>query len=255
MFDFGSIMGSGSVFAQVPRAGNEYILEWAPALKTLATLGMYVRPWIRVDYPDVAPSVGRFEANFFDPMRWRPEYPNPAFDLMRPDDAFWAARLVARFSDDAIRALVSKARYSEPSAAAYIGDTLIKRRDKVLRTWLTGVNPIVDPKLSVSGILTFENAAVDAGVATAPTGYVLTWSRFDNALGSGVGQAQEIRVESTRGEAPSSIVEGAEFVSVAIRSLHSGFPGWAAPVSVYFKKTADGWQAVGLDRQFARTAE
>ncbi len=38
MFDFGSIMGSGSVFAQVPRAGNEYILEWAPALKTLVTL-------------------------------------------------------------------------------------------------------------------------------------------------------------------------------------------------------------------------
>src|SRR5688572_32619324 len=79
MFDFGSIMGSGSVFAQVPRAGNEYILEWAPALKTLATLGLYVRPWIHVDYPEVAPSVGRFESEFFDPLKWRPEYPNPAF--------------------------------------------------------------------------------------------------------------------------------------------------------------------------------
>ena len=33
MFDFGSIMGSGSVFAQVPRAGNEYILEWAPGVQ------------------------------------------------------------------------------------------------------------------------------------------------------------------------------------------------------------------------------
>ena len=38
MFDFGSILGSGSIIAQVPRAGNEYILEWAPALKTLFTL-------------------------------------------------------------------------------------------------------------------------------------------------------------------------------------------------------------------------
>ncbi len=89
-------MGSGSTVAQVPRAGNEYILEWGPALKTLATLGLYVRPWITVDYWQDAKSVGRFESDFFDPVKWRPEYPNPAFDNMRADDAFWGARLVAR---------------------------------------------------------------------------------------------------------------------------------------------------------------
>ena len=52
---------------------------------------------------------------------------------MRADDAFWAARLVARFSDEAIRAIVAKARYSDPRAADHIAATLIKRRDKVLR--------------------------------------------------------------------------------------------------------------------------
>jgi len=216
---------------------------------------LYVRPWILVDYPDVAPSVGRFEAEFFDPVQWRPEYPNPAFDLMRAEDAFWAARLVAKFSNEAIRAIVAKARYSEPSAAAYISDTLIKRRDKVLRAWLTGVNPMVDPRLSANGTLTFENAAVSAGVATTPTAYLMTWSKFDNATGTSVGQTQEVRVESTRGEAPSSIVQGAEFVSVAIRSLHPDFPGWEAPVNVYFRKTADGWQPVGLDRQLSGAPE
>ena len=102
-----------------------------------------------------------------------------------------------RFSDEAIRAIVAKARYSEPAAAAYISDTLIKRRDKVLKAWLTGVNPIVEPRLSAGGTLTFENAAVGAGVATAPTAYVLTWSKFDNATGTNVGQTQEVRVEST----------------------------------------------------------
>ena len=33
---------------------------------------------------------------------------NPAFDNMRPDDAFWAARIVSKFSDEAIRAVVEK---------------------------------------------------------------------------------------------------------------------------------------------------
>jgi len=248
MFDFGSIMGSGSVFAQVPRAGNEYILEWAPALKTLATLGLYVRPWALEDYPDVAPSVGRFEADFFDPVRWRPEYPNPAFDAMRPEDAFWAACLVARFSDEALRAIVAKARYSEPSAAGYITDVLIKRRDKVLRTWLTGVNPIVEPRLSADGTLTFDNAAVSAGVASAPAAYVLTWSRFDNTTGANAGASEEIRVTGARAEAPPAIVQGSEFVSVAIRSMHPEFSAWAAPVTVYFRRVAGGWQPVGLDR-------
>ncbi len=73
MFDFGSTMGSGSTMPQVPRAGNEYILEWGPALKTLATFGLYVRPWILVDYWEGAKSVGRFEGDFFDPVKWRPD--------------------------------------------------------------------------------------------------------------------------------------------------------------------------------------
>ena len=57
---------------------------------TLATLGLYTRDWMHIDYPDVPSSVGRFEAQSFDPVRWRPEYPNTAFDNMRADDAFWA---------------------------------------------------------------------------------------------------------------------------------------------------------------------
>jgi hypothetical protein len=71
---------------------------------------------------------------------------------------------------------VAKARYGEPAAAEYITGVLIKRRDKAIRIWLTGVNPIVDPRLSATGTLTFDNAAVAAGVAAAPTAYVLASS-------------------------------------------------------------------------------
>jgi hypothetical protein len=248
MFDFGSIMGSGSTVAQVPRAGNEYILEWAPALKTLATFGAYVRPWITVDYWEGAKSVGRFESDFFDPVAWRPEYPNPAFDNMRADDAFWAARLVARFPDAAIRAIVGKARYSEPGAADHITRTLIARRDKVLRTWLTGVNPLAEPRLSADGTLTFENAAVAARIVSPGASYVLSWSRFDNATGSAAGGPVEMRVNETRASAPAGVLQGAAFLTVAVRTLHPDHPNWDSPVTFTFRRTEGEWRTVGIER-------
>ncbi|HKH69696.1 MAG TPA: hypothetical protein VKA59_00020 [Vicinamibacterales bacterium] len=254
MFDFGSIMGSGSTTAQVPRAGNEYILEWGPGFKTLATLGIYVRPWILVDYWEGAKSVGRFEGDFFDPVQWRPEYPNPAFDNMTPQDAFWAARLVSKFSDEVIRAVVAKARYSEPGAAEHIATTLIKRRDKVLRAWLTGVNPLVNAQLLVDGGLMFENAAVEAGIATAPSEYRFTWSRFDNATGATSQFVDGTTVGRTNGvlhgvriETPEALLDSA-FLSVSIRSIHADYPAWSNPVTFTFRRNGTQWETVGLDR-------
>jgi hypothetical protein len=251
IFDFGSIMGSGSTVPQVPRAGNEYILEWKPALKTLATFGVYVRPWILVDYWEEAKSVGRFEGDFFDPVKWRPEYPNPAFDNMRADDAFWAARLVSKFSDETIRAIVGKAKYSEPNAADHIATTLIKRRDKVVRTWLTGVNPLVDPRLESDGTLTFENAAVTARVASPAASYALNWSAFDNATGTAAGQSQETTAQQPRGAAPAGLLSNASFVRVAVRTAHPDYPAWNNPVTFTFRKADNRWQIVGLDRTVA----
>ena len=234
--------------AQVPRAGNEYILEWVPALKTLATLGLYVRPWVTVDYWQGAKSVGRFEADFFEPVKWRPEYPNPAFDNMRADDAFWAARLVANFSDEAIRAIVAKARYSEPGAAGHISSTLIKRRDKVLRTWLTGVNPLAEPRLATDGTLTFENSAVAARVASAPVRYETSWSRFDNTTGVPIGAAVDVVSAEARVSAPAGVLQAVDYVTVTVRTIHPDYPNWNAPVTFTFRRAAAEWQAVGLER-------
>ena len=263
MFDFGSTMGSGSTMPQVPRAGNEYILEWAPALKTLATFGLYVRPWILVDYWEGAKSVGRFEGDFFDPVKWRPEYPNPAFNNLTPDDAFWAARLVSKFSNEAIRAVVAKARYSEAGAADHITSTLIKRRDKVLRAWLTGVNPLVNARIGSDGMLTFENAAVDAGIAKPPQSYRLEWSRFDNATGiatptivGGVVAGTSGVVESPRFEVPQvPTLRDAAFIRVSVQTIHADYPAWASPVTFTFRRAGAGWETVGLDRTEPATVE
>jgi hypothetical protein len=247
MFDFGSIMGSGTVFAQRHRAGNEYILEWAPGWRTLATLGLYTRDWMHIDYPDVPSSVGRFEAQSFDPARWRPEYPNTAFDNMRADDAFWAARIVSRFTPADIRAIVEKARYSDPLATEYVTATLAERRQRVLRTWLTAVTPVVDVALSADGELTFRNAAVESGVASPVERYHVRWSRFDNATGSATGTVDGTATVP-RLTAPSQVLAGAQFVQVDIAAQHPQFPAWSAPVTAHFRREGAGWALVGLVR-------
>ena len=50
---------------------------------------------------------------------------------LRDDDAFWAARRVAAFTDELIRAAVHTGQFSDPAAEKYLGDVLIKRRDKI----------------------------------------------------------------------------------------------------------------------------
>ena len=249
MFDFGSIMGSGTVYAQRHRPGNEYIFESKPGWLTLATLGLYTRPWLHYTYPDVPKSVGRFEGDFFDPERWKPEYPNPAFRNMRSDDAFWAARIVSRFNNDLIRAVVQKAKYSDPRATDYITATLIKRRDKVLRTWLAGVNPLVDFALTEGGDLTFANAAVDAGVGSDPGGYRAVWSSFDNLTRESK-QIGETSGTGTRLRAPAGLPSAPNtYIKVEIAATGGTQDSWKTPVDVFFSRTGQGWKLVGVERR------
>jgi hypothetical protein len=258
MFDFGSIMGSGTVRAQAPRAGNEYILEWKPGLLTGLALGLYFKPWVLIDYPDVPPSVGRFEGDWFKPAAWKPEYPNPAFDNMRPDDAFWAARILARVDAEAIRPVVEKARYSDPRATDHITRVLVKRRDKVLREWLNAVTPLVDPVIQ-DGVLTMQNAAVAQGVATPPERYVARWFTLDNASGvtSPLGEPMEIEPAAADAagdgrfrvstEVPQS--SPSDYLCVVVEGIHREHAAWAAnPATFFFRRTAAGWVHVGTER-------
>lgn len=246
LIDFGSTLGSASLYAQKPRAGNEYLWEARPSVITALTLGLWVRPWIRVKYPDFT-SLGNIEAAFFQPEAWRPEYPNPAFDSAQPDDLFWAARRVMAISDDAIRAAVESANFSDPEAAAYLADVIIARRDKIGLAWLTHVNPLVDFALADDGRLTFRNLAADTNRAAAADSYSVQWARFDNHTGLATleGEVQQMTAPSTI--APAS-VRGQPFIEARVSAHASAHPAWAEPVIVRFRRGETGWNLVGVRR-------
>ena len=248
LLDFGSTLGSGTLQAQSTRAGNEYLWDARPTLITMLTLGLYVRPWIRVSYPDI-PSVGRIESTQFDPERWKPEYPNAAFENARPEDRFWAARIVAALPDEAVRPIVDTAKYSDPKATEYLTDTILARKNKVLKAWLNGTNPVVNPALSPAGELTFENAAQKAGVGPAAERYTIQWSSFDNASSTHKNVGSEQLATSLKAQAPLDLLSARpEYVAALVRAFHADHPAWSQPLMLYFRRAGDGWSLVGLER-------
>ena len=61
---------------------------------------------------------------------------------MDREDAFWAAKQVAAFTDDEIRAIVATGELSDPRASDWIAECLIKRRDKIAAAWFPKVLPL-----------------------------------------------------------------------------------------------------------------
>jgi len=137
LIDFGACLGSASIKPHGPRGGHEYLLDYGAASTSLVSLGLLPSAWEHAEDPGL-PSIGFFESRTFDPERWRPFLPNPAFDQRTERDIVWGARIVAGFSDELIRAAVERGRYSDPRAIEYLARTLIERRDKIARRWLSG---------------------------------------------------------------------------------------------------------------------
>ena len=248
LIDFGSTLGSGGVEPLKWSDGYQYAFDKRATILSMVSLGMYVPPWHRIRYPDL-PSVGRIEADHFQPENWKPTLPNPAFQNARPDDTFWAAERVMAFSDEAIKAVVQMAQLSGPRATTYLTDVLIERRDRIGRTWLTAVNPVVRPFINDSGVLTFRNAAVDAGIARPPAEYRVSWATYDNTTGARAPVGHAERCAEAQCSFPANFGRDTEYLTVEIRAIHPAYPAWSTPVRVFFRRDNNNtWTTVGFER-------
>ena len=246
LFDFGSCLGSGSVRIQGRRAGNEYMLEAGPILKAALTFGIWDRPWRYVRYPDY-PAIGRFEADYFRPEQWRPEYPNPAFERMQDEDAFWACKTIARFTDEMVRALVKTGELKDPAAEEYLTQSLIKRRDKILRYYLSRMNPLADFELvSLDGrpALRFSNLGETRGLGQADS-YQYQWSSFDNRTGAMKPLGSQEVVAAPEFSLPRE--QGNGYLAVVIRTLAPSQKDWAKSITVYLAQSP--LRIVGIERE------
>ena len=253
--DFGSTLGSGSTSAQQPRGGYEYLIEPDKIGKGLVSLGLWRRGWMNARYAD-HPSLGTVEADFFEPWKWKTEYPQPAFDQMDAADAFWAARIASRFTNDMIREIVAAARLSNPVVADTLADIIIRRRDKVVAYWIKQTNPLDEVTIdeTVHGTdVRFDNAAIRLGAASAQASYTARWSQFDNASGAMQAIGDEVSIEDNRVRIPHDAWgprDGSanRYATVSIATHHSEHPEWKKPVVITLRERAGAIDVVGIER-------
>jgi hypothetical protein len=233
LIDFGAILGSDSFEAKSPRAGHVYLFDAGPAAAQFFSLGLYAPRWMRADFEKI-PAVGNFEAETFDALNWKNNYPNPAFTNRLPDDGFWAAKKVMAFSDEQLRALVNTGAFSDPAAASHLVKTLAARRDKIGRAWFSQVLPLDDFRVR-DGRLEFDDLGVVHNFAS-PRTYSIAWFVFDNEKGT------KSPVANASGP-PVPRVE-AQYLAA---DIHAGDP--AKTVTVYLRQRGP-IEVVGIDRKW-----
>jgi hypothetical protein len=179
--------------------------------------------------------VGNFTATAFDPLTWKPNYPNPAFVEMTPQDAYWGAKHVMSFSNEDIRTIVEQGQFANPAVADYITMVLIARRDLIGKAWFSRVAPLEDFAVA-DGKLRFTDLGQKYGVLSASI-YNYSWFSFDNQLGS------KTPVDGSSDEVPASLTSSS-FMGCTLTDTREPHK----VVTVVFRKAGDQWKPVGIER-------
>jgi hypothetical protein len=239
LIDFGSILGSSGVGARDPRNGYVYQYEFGFAWKAALSFGLYAPRWQRVHYPGL-PEAGRFEAEAFGPLNWKPIYPNPAFENRLPDDTYWAAKQVMAFTDEEIRRLVELGKFEDPRMVAHLTNVLIQRRDKIGRAFFAAVPPL-DNFAVRDGRLWFEDLAVKHGFRE-PVKVAAEWFSYNPRGGRGG------RISGEGLQLPQAL-EGAGPGAVVVAALRYAEAPDSRKVDVYLRKAKESaWDVAGIWR-------
>jgi hypothetical protein len=249
LLDFGSTLGSGSVSMQLPYYGFHYTFDFPLFKRDLLGFGFRVPEYRKAkwpEFPEYEP-VGRFESELFDPARWKGNYPNPAFVRMTARDAFWAAKILMKFTREELEAIVQTGEYSDAQHSRYLVDVLVQRQRKCGRFGINSINPLDEFELQ-GGELRFVNLSEKYGFVQAKTSYEVQWFAFDNETGSRRELTPKTTVQETRSILPAAPGDGS-FLIAEIRSVNSENPHWASGVAVALRPRGGSFELVGIERE------
>jgi hypothetical protein len=158
--------------------------------------------------------VGYYQAELFEPEKWKPNYPNLAFLRSDDSDCYWGAKIVTAFSNDTIGRLAEAGEYTRSEVTMYVEDVLKRRRDAIGNYWLNRITPLEDIRLD-QGRLRFRDLALERGYADPESRAYRV--RVFNIYGKEVSRASETKTDQSVLDLPQQALRPAAAVSSADR--------------------------------------
>jgi hypothetical protein len=263
LIDFGATLGSASHGPNMPWRGYQYDYDPGVVIANVFTLGLYVRPWEK--QPGVLyPSVGIFDSNLFNPMTYKPQVPNPAFQSMTMSDGFWAAKIVMSFSDEQLETIIKEGKYSDPQAESFLLNILKERRDVIGNYFFNRMTPLdqftVGYNEQKRPHLEFKDLAIASGINDSNTTYQFQirylpgdGKIIEEGVIEGDTSISLSNIQSTffsqMNQQPAKLP--AEQIQIQIRNLKPDQESWNKPVSVYLFPDKDSrkFKIMGITRE------
>ena len=251
LIDFGSTLGSMANRPKGKKHLGGYILDYGDVAGSLFSMGAYRPNWDEAADPRLL-EVGVFQAKSFRPEKWRPAYPNPAFQQMTKRDAFWATQILMNLSDEHIAAIVKEGGYDNPHVEKYMTRTLIARRNKIGEVWFSKMNPIGNFKITFQNggtQITFEDFKIRFGLnreSSAAYRYRLRFSKGQWDLVPWTSISERTIILGP--EVQSRMKEKPYYVQIQTKRNDEKFFG--PSVDLIIQKKADGVEWLGLLRRY-----
>ena len=254
IIDWGDTLGSLWPWDAISRRlGYSYYFDFAHVGRDFVTLGTVRRPWEKLHFGPAGVTLGYFDDDSqFEPDEWHDGFPNPAFKRMTERDAAWMTRIMARFTDAHIDAIIAEGHFSNPTVTAEASRILKSRRDKILQRCLSRLSPLSDPRLAAGEggtDLCLRDIALLAKVASREGRQYSA-----QALGDSVSRPGPVRFSQQDEvclELPKSAGAAESHPSYLVIEVEASSPGQprASPVRVYlYQLGINSFRIVGLER-------
>jgi len=251
LFDLSGSLGSLRAAELLHNGVENPDFDVSNAASALFTFGFY-NPY-KDSGSKIHRELGISSTESYEPGGWGIEVKNSAFAYMTRRDAFWAAKILSRFSDEHIKAIAKRAGYEDKRLEREMAKVLVERRDRAVAYWFSQLNPLDDFDLSCGEAvcsLSFKNLSTSLSDQDAEdfTYRMKVISFKGNYELSGWAEFSGHQVIISR-----AIIEGMignRVYRVRIQSRHGRENLWRPSVDVFMRQRDGRPYILGIDRKY-----